>query len=466
MIIKGHNVSNGLSRVVKSISNNLKNADKFRGEKLDEGSNILELKRPISASDAKYIYDNATFVATCSQILAEDTIMNDITLVPEDSEDERLKAVVDKINKNLNEQIRELENLAIDFNYSGFAAVEVDYSDGSTFTLKQLPSNTLAVVQVKINRENYYLLRQRINMDTVYYKIIGEDYPDDFNIFKNQPLTEVMLLGGDNFYLFYSEPRYMSIRNKIFTEIAIQTKTYNKVSKGNIASGILHFNLDPQFGADKEYDKDGNEIVTQSREEIISEELTDSDTGIAVLFTESERPLKMDFIDIEAKNDTYIENQQTKCENAVLNCFRVPIQRLMLQTPEAMNSHQSETIFEIYSITLKQEQKKYQEFIKELIYYLYHINVTVEMGIPTFMDNREKEVQLLRDSWNDGGLTLKQFIEGLSKQLDVVNLEDYDFTINQDLWDYRKVDGLYDSLDVGSQEELDNIESVLNGFNE
>ena len=456
MIIQGKNVSNGLSRVVKSIANNLKNADKFRGEKLDEGSNILELKRPISAADAKYIYDNATFVATCSQILAEDTIMNEITLVPEDSEDEHLKAVVDKINKNLNEQVRELENLAIDFNYSGFAAVEVDYSDGSTFTLKQLPSNTLAVVQVKINRENYYLLRQQINMDTIYYKIIGEEYPEDFTIFKNQRLTEVMLLGGDNFYLFYSEPRYMSIRNKIFTEIAIQTKTYNKISKGNIASGILHFNLDPQFGV-KEYDTEGNEIVTQSREEIISEELTDSDTGIAVLFTESERPLKMDFIDIEAKNDTYMENQQVKCENAVLNCFRVPIQRLMLQTPEAMNSHQSETIFEIYSITLRQEQKKYQEFIKELIYYLYHINVNVEMGIPTFMDNREKE---------DGGLTLKQFIEGLSKQLEVVNLEDYDFTINQDLWDYRKIDGLYDSLDVSSQEELDNIESVLNGFAE
>ena len=136
----------------------------------------------------------------------------------------------------------------------------------------------------------------------------------------------------------------------------------------------------------------------------------------------------------------------------------------MIQTSEAMNSHQSETIFEIYTLALIQEQKKYQEFIKELIYFLYDVNVDVELGVPQFSDNRETELNILKLAWENGGLNLKQYITGLSKILEVVNLEDYDFTVNQDIWDYRQVQGLYELSDPTSQEELDRIEEALNEY--
>ena len=147
MIIKGHNVNSKLSEVVKSVSNNLQNSDKFIGKKLDEAEDLLVLKRPISAADAKYIFDNATYVATCSQILAEDTIMNEVTLTVDEDADDTTKQIVEQIQGYLLDNIDEFYNMAVDYNYSGFAAMEMT-DDGTRFTLKQLPSNTLDVVQV------------------------------------------------------------------------------------------------------------------------------------------------------------------------------------------------------------------------------------------------------------------------------------------------------------------------------
>lgn len=242
MIIKGKNVNNTLAKVVKSVSNNLQNADKFIGKKLDESDDLVVLKRPISSKDAKYIFDNATYVAACSQILAEDTIMNDVTLTPVDEEvTDETKRIVEKINEYLLDNIDEIYNMAVDYNYSGFAAMEMT-SDKSRFTLKQLPSNTLDVVQVTEKRNKFYLLRQTLNGKTYYYRILGEDYTDFINL-NNYELSDCMLMGGDNFYLFYSEPRYMSIRKKIFTQIAIESQNYTKVSQGNIAKGLLHLSL-------------------------------------------------------------------------------------------------------------------------------------------------------------------------------------------------------------------------------
>ena len=243
MIIKGHNVNSKLSEVVKSVSNNLQNSDKFIGKKLDEGEDLLVLKRPISAADAKYIFDNATYVATCSQILAEDTIMNEVTLTVDEDADDTTKQIVEQIQEYLLDNMDEFYNMAVDYNYSGFAAMEMT-DDGSRFTLKQLPSNTLDVVQVTEKQNKFYLLRQTLNGRTYYYRTLGEDYTDFVNL-RNFDLSDAVLMGGDNFYLFYSEPRYMSIRKKIFTQIAIESQNYNKVSKGNIAMGLLHVPLPP-----------------------------------------------------------------------------------------------------------------------------------------------------------------------------------------------------------------------------
>ena len=461
MIIKGHNVNSKLSEVVKSVSNNLQNSDKFIGKKLDEGEDLLVLKRPISAADAKYIFDNATYVATCSQILAEDTIMNEVTLTVDEDADDTTKQIVEQIQEYLLDNIDEFYNMAVDYNYSGFAAMEIT-DDGSRFTLKQLPSNTLDVVQVTEKRNKFYLLRQTLNGRTYYYRILGEDYTDFVNL-RNFDLSDVVLMGGDNFYLFYSEPRYMSIRKKIFTQIAIEAQNYNKVSKGNIAKGLLHVPLPPQLATPRQFDADGNEIILPSEEEIISEELQDGANGIAVVFTRAENPIPFEFIKIEDDNESYLENYQQSCEEAVLNVYRIPLARLMINTEkESMNSNKTQAIWEIYSLSLKQEQKKWKQLIKELIYALYGIDVNVEMTTPDFSDNRETEVDLIIKSFEAGALNLQQLIEALSEYIPIINLNDYDFTVNRDIWEFRKLQGLFETADPEALQEVEQIEALIN----
>lgn len=461
MIIKGHNVNSKLSEVVKSVSNNLQNSDKFIGKKLDEAEDLLVLKRPISAADAKYIFDNATYVATCSQILAEDTIMNEVTLTVEEDADDTTKQIVEQIQEYLLDNIDEFYNMAVDYNYSGFAAMEMT-DDGSRFTLKQLPSNTLDVVQVTEKQNKFYLLRQTLNGRTYYYRILGEDYTDFVNL-RNFELSDAVLMGGDNFYLFYSEPRYMSIRKKIFTQIAIESQNYNKVSKGNIAKGLLHVPLPPQLATPRQFDADGNEIILPSEEEIISEELQDGANGIAVVFTRAENPIPFEFIKIEDDNESYLENYQQSCEEAVLNVYRIPLARLMINTEkESMNSNKTQSIWEIYSLSLKQEQKKWKQLIKELIYALYGIDVNVEMTTPDFSDNRETEVDLIIKSFEAGALNLQQLIEALSEYIPIINLNDYDFTVNRDIWEFRKLQGLFETADPEALQEVEQIEALIN----
>ena len=461
MIIKGHNVNSKLSEVVKSVSNNLQNSDKFIGKKLDEGEDLLVLKRPISAADAKYIFDNATYVATCSQILAEDTIMNEVTLTVDEDADDTTKQIVEQIQEYLLDNIDEFYNMAVDYNYSGFAAMEMT-DDGSRFTLKQLPSNTLDVVQVTEKQNKFYLLRQTLNGRTYYYRILGEDYTDFVNL-RNFDLSDAVLMGGDNFYLFYSEPRYMSIRKKIFTQIAIESQNYNKVSKGNIAKGLLHVPLPPQLATPRQFDADGNEIILPSEEEIISEELQDGANGIAVVFTRAENPIPFEFIKIEDDNESYLENYQQSCEEAVLNVYRIPLARLMINTEkESMNSNKTQAIWEIYSLSLKQEQKKWKQLIKELIYALYGIDVKVEMTTPDFSDNRETEVDLIIKSFEAGALNLQQLIEALSEYIPIINLNDYDFTVNRDIWEFRKLQGLFETADPEALQEVEQIEALIN----
>ena len=461
MIIKGHNVNSKLSEVVKSVSNNLQNSDKFIGKKLDEAEDLLVLKRPISAADAKYIFDNATYVATCSQILAEDTIMNEVTLTVDEDADDTTKQIVEQIQEYLLDNIDEFYNMAVDYNYSGFAAMEMT-DDGSRFTLKQLPSNTLDVVQVTEKQNKFYLLRQTLNGRTYYYRILGEDYTDFVNL-RNFDLSDAVLMGGDNFYLFYSEPRYMSIRKKIFTQIAIESQNYNKVSKGNIAKGLLHVPLPPQLATPRQFDADGNEIILPSEEEIISEELQDGANGIAVVFTRAENPIPFEFIKIEDDNETYLENYQQSCEEAVLNVYRIPLARLMINTEkESMNSNKTQAIWEIYSLSLKQEQKKWKQLIKELIYALYGIDVKVEMTTPDFSDNRETEVDLIIKSFEAGALNLQQLIEALSEYIPIINLNDYDFTVNRDIWEFRKLQGLFETADPEALQEVEQIEALIN----
>ena len=452
------NINTGISNIYKSITESLKTNSFFVGEKEDTATYGIELKPPVPMKDCKYVFDNSSYVAKCCRILAKDIILNKLTLISDNEENDK---VVKKIQDNLIENIMELYYLLVDYYYAGIGAVE--YATGKhKFKLKQIPINTTRIIRVNYKGKEYYLLEQKIESSTNYFKIMGEVYPPNFSHFNGEVLGDCCLIGGDNFYQFFATPLWVQEKDKIFTEIAISNKNYNTISNGNIATGILNINLEPQIVKPVKYDENGNEIKTPSREDIIAEEITNTDSGIAVVFTESNRPITFDFTNIENSNYEYLENLQEKAEQSVLNCYNIPLARLMINTEkESMNSNKTQSIWEIYTLDLATEQSRIKEFIKELIYELYSLKVEVEIELPIFSDRREIEINNILNEWDKGVLTLKQTITALSEYTDVIDLNEYDFTMNEDLWDYRNIQGLYDLLNEVDMLKLDEVENDI-----
>lgn len=454
-------IDDKIVNISKSIANNLENNAMFVSDKKDTASNVSVLQPPISFKDCEFVFLNSSYVAKCCRILAKDIVLNNITLSSND--DTKHDSTIQKIEKNLLENITEIYNMVIDYYYAGLGVCEYAYNETS-FSLKQIPVNTCKIIIVRIGQRDYYLLEQKIQTHTNYFKIMGEEYPKSFTTYNNQVLGEVALMGGDNFYQFFSIPLWVSEKDKIFTEIGISNKNYNTIANGNIASGILHINLEPQGLKPIEYDEETGEIIeTASREEIISNELESSDSGIAVIFTESNRNLTFDFTKIENDNYSYLESLQEKAEQAVLNCYNIPLARLMINTEkESMNSNKTQSIWEIYTLDLKTEQARVKEYISELIYDLYSIHVDVDIEVPIFSDRREIEINNIINEWNNGLLTLKQAIVGLSEYTSVININEYDFTVNPNLWEYRQLDGYYELLDEVDLLKLEEIEGEIN----
>ena len=455
------NINTGISKIYKSITESLKTNTFFVSEKEDTAPYRVELKPPVPMKDCKYVFDHSSYVAKCCRILAKDIILNKITLISDNEEND---TVVKKIQDNLIENIMELYYMLVDYYYAGIGAVE--YATGKhKFKLKQIPINTTRIIRVNYKGKEYYLLEQKIESSTNYFKIMGEVYPPNFSHFNGEVLGDCCLIGGDNFYQFFATPLWVQEKDKIFTEIAISNKNYNTITNGNIATGILNINLEPQLMKPVAYDENGDEIKTPSREDIIAEEITNTDSGIAVVFTESNRPITFDFTNIENSNYEYLEKQQEKAEQSVLNCYNIPLARLMINTEkESMNSNKTQSIWEIYTLDLATEQSRIKEFIREFIYELYSLKVEVEIELPIFSDRREIEINNILNEWDKGVLTLKQTITALSEYTDVIDLNEYDFTMNEDLWDYRNIQGLYDLLSEVDMLKLDEVENNINNL--
>ena len=448
--------------VEKSIASDLKNKNLFVSVDKDTADTGVELIPPVSMRNCLYVFENSSYVAKSARILANDVLFNNITLSNNDltDDDSVLKEQVKQIQEYLMSNIDELYNLAVDYYYSGWGAIEYVWNN-TQFSLKQIPIHTCKIKRITINKEYVFLLEQKINSKTKYFKIMGETYPDDFLFYNGEKLGYTAIIGGDNIYQFYSLPYWVQDYKKILTQIAISEADYKTVANGNISSGILNINLEPQIAPAIEYDQNGNIIDQTSRQEIIENELLNANGGTAVIFTESNRQVKLDYVNLTNNNYSYLSDLGDKCQQAVLNDYNIPLVRLMINTEkESMNSNKTQSIWEIYTLNLRNEQKKWKQFINELLFELYGMDLTVDIDVPIFSDRREIEVKLLIDAWKEGALTLEQYITGLSEYINVINLDDYDFTVNRGVWEYRNLN--IDDINPDDEVLIDEVEKQLN----
>lgn len=462
MKITGETIDSELTYIKKSIASNLKDKEVFKSINEDEANTGVELKPPIPMRTCLYVFKESSYVAECCRIQADDLVYNDITLTPNDPEpNQSLTNQVKKINEYLTQNIDELHNLLIDYGYAGWGALEYAWNN-TEFKLQQIPIHTCSIIRIKYQGSNYFLLKQKINNETNYFKIMGEQYPDEFLFYDNQSLGNAALMGGDNIYQFFSLPKWLQSYDEILTEIAIKKADYKTMSTGNISSGVLCINIEPSAGTPIQYDENGNKIPQKTRQEIMSEELQAANGGTAVLFNESTKPLNMDYVTLTNNNQSYLAELKETCKSSVLNNYDTPLVRLMINTEkESMNSNKTQSIWEIYTLNLQNKQKPIKQFISELLYELYSLDITVDISTPVFSDRREVEVKLLSDAWNNGALTLKQYVTGLSEYINVIDLNEYDFNKNPEIWGYRKIPELTSDLSDEDIALIDEIEAQL-----
>lgn len=448
--------------IEKSIKSDLENKNLFVSVNKDTADAGVELIPPVSMRNCLYVFENSSYVAKSARILANDVLFNNITLSSNNlnDDDSVLNEQIKQIQEYLMSNIDELYNLAVDYYYSGWGAIEYVWNN-TQFSLKQIPIYTCKIKRITINKEYVFLLEQKINSKTKYFKIMGETYPDDFLFYNGEKLGYTAIIGGDNIYQFYSLPYWVQDYKKILTQIAIAEADYQGIVNGNISSGILNINLEPQIAPAIEYDQNGNIIDQTSRQEIIENELRNANGGTAVIFTESNRPVKLDYVNLTNNNYSYLSDLGDKCQQSVLNDYNIPLVRLMINTEkESMNSNKTQSIWEIYTLNLRNEQKKWKQFINELLFELYGMDLNVDIDVPIFSDRREIEVKLLIDAWKEGALTLEQYITGLSEYINVINLDDYDFTVNRGVWEYRNLN--IDDINPNDEVLIDEVEKQLN----
>ena len=56
------------------------------------------------------------------------------------------------------------------------------------------------------------------------------------------------------------------------------------------------------------------------------------------------------------------------------------------------------------------------------------------------------------------------WIIALSEFIEVININDYDFTANPEIWDYRKIEGLSETMSGEDIKLIEEVESQLKGF--
>lgn len=482
LFIKNKTVDKTLLRISKSIDDSLQDVYSQIEQKTlkeDTGTKSKEVPLPVTLEDCLYVFDNSHIVAKVARILAQDLLLGDITLTPENEED---KEKVEEIQKNLIDFQEELYFAGIDYFYAPYGVFEVAYDEtiSTKFKLSQMPVITTKLIEATFQKNTYFLIEQKTDNSTNYFTIIGEEYPKDFTYGKEE-LGKCVIFGGDNFYKFLKKPEWLQAKKILFADIGIDDKYEKKIENGNIADAILHVNLEPKMGGNQLVPKvnskgealldgDGNPIMELAldEEDIIDEELEDKDGGIAVIYSRTETPRNFQLVDIESKDNESLNNIEEKAEYKVLSSYNVPKIRLgIMDEKQSMNSTRDQSVWEIYTKDLGTFQKPLKKKIENFIYAIKGVKVKLNITTPVFSDTIEIETDRIHKAWNNAGLTLQQYLTALSEYLPVIKLEEYDFTVNTGLWNSRYYNGqpFGDTTLTDSQiNEFNNINNMISGL--
>ena len=335
------------------------------------------------------------------RILAQDVILNEITYLSDgDSENEDLVASFWK--NNINELYKQLQ----EFYSYGFGASEIifDEETGLPKKLYQIPAETLFIKQ-ETNRDgtySYYAIQKVVGKEDVKMKLSRFAYDEEDN-----DLPTCFWLGGGKTSEFYEIPYWLPAFNSISAKVALDELNAKKINEGNLMSGILVIRRPPAMEGQKEETKKD-----------LEDQMKDAGTGILTLDLESfntEIPLEVQYVPISEQNYSYLSELADRCDEDILACFSIPKVRLMIDdVTESMNSQKSNTIYEIYTKSLENEQLPFEIEINKFNRKYFKYTGVVDIETPIFSDKKDVEVNSILNLFNNGILTLGETIKAIS----------------------------------------------------
>lgn len=379
------------------------------------------------------------------RILAQDVILNEITYLSDgDSENEDLVASFWK--NNINELYKQLQ----EFYSYGFGASEIifDEETGLPKKLYQIPAETLFIKQ-ETNRDgtySYYAIQKVVGKEDVKMKLSRFAYDEEDN-----DLPTCFWLGGGKTSEFYEIPYWLPAFNSISAKVALDELNAKKINEGNLMSGILVIRRPPAMEGQKEETKKD-----------LEDQMKDAGTGILTLDLESfntEIPLEVQYVPISEQNYSYLSELADRCDEDILACFSIPKVRLMIDdVTESMNSQKSNTIYEIYTKSLENEQLPFEIEINKFNRKYFKYTGVVDIETPIFSDKKDVEVNSILNLFNNGILTLGETIKAISVYYPKLQLE---YNDANPLFNERYYNGRLLGLTDYSEADFSEIQGVM-----
>ena len=399
-----NNINPNYSLVKSTIDNTEKDELDKISTKLDE-TEYGYIYPPVHQGITDYVLKNNGKLKRCTDVLAQDTILQDYVFKDQNGDnifDTPINCFWNKKNKyNL--------YLAVMERYQyGFGCCEIIFQKGTPTGLVQIPAKTMVIQkEEQPNGEKlYYAVQMEFNSEQKRFKLYNllDEYPDSDN-----DLGVVLWLGGGTTHRFYDIPSWYPSTDLILSQINLNILTAQQLNDGNNISGILNITGPPQRP---------NELGV-TVEQQLRQQMQNTGTGILVSYLETTNkdfPLNFDFIQISNDNWNYLENFSKNVDDAIMSCYCIPKVRLMIDdTTESMNSNKSDTIWQIYAISLNYEQFSNELIIQDFNAMFFEMDYEVDMQIPIFSDKRQIELTTIKDLFNSGLLTLGQAIVKISE---------------------------------------------------
>ena len=366
----------------------------------DENKTRIYPYLPVSVCE-NLIQQNV-LLTTCIQTLAEDVIFNNVNITSNKENDDKEQKIKEfwEINQD------ELKNEFIDYFSYGFGGAEVVFDNyGEPSKLYQIPADTLTIK--KESKRNivtgelewsHYAYQEVNGQNPVKMKLAHLDYDES-----DDNLPTCLWIGGGRKSDFFDYPIWISAFNQVSASVALDMLDAQKINDGNLISGILIIKRPPA-------PINENEDIEGSLEEKMEEK----GSGIFTLELVSMNPnipLDVQYIQISESNYNYLLELGSKCDVKILAIFKIPKARLLIdEGSESMNSNKTNTLYKIYGKELNNKQRPIENLMRVFNKKFFDFDGFAEIETPVFVDDKETEVAITLNLFNNGLITLGQAI--------------------------------------------------------